>query len=168
MWMQEQNFLGMRSIRKLADNSDMTLAAVDNFAGSDDLIAVRARQKSARPFTRVQEIQRTAEQKYQKEEVALNKKLEETQQRLTQLQTQQGDAQTGGLVLTPEQQAEVDKFRKEMVSTRAELRNVKRGLREDIEKLDTTMRVVNIAAMPLGVIGAALVIWGIRSVRRRG
>jgi uncharacterized membrane protein YeaQ/YmgE (transglycosylase-associated protein family) len=29
------------------------------------------------------------------------------------------------------------------------------------------MRVVNIAAMPLGVIGAALVIWVIRSVRRR-
>jgi molecular chaperone GrpE (heat shock protein) len=145
----------------------MTLAAVDNFAGSSDLIAVRARQKTARPFTRVQEIQRTAEQKYQKEEVALNTKLQETQQRIAELQNQQGDAQSGGLVLTPEQQAEIDKFRKEMVSTRAELRNVRRGLREDIEKLETTMRVVNIAAMPLGVIGAALVIWVIRSVRRR-
>ena len=167
MWMQETNFLGMRGIRKLADNSDMTLAAVDNFAGSSDLIAVRARQKTARPFTRVQEIQRTAEQKYQKEEVALNTKLQETQQRIAELQNQQGDAQSGGLVLTPEQQAEIDKFRKEMVSTRAELRNVRRGLREDIEKLETTMRVVNIAAMPLGVIGAALVIWVIRSVRRR-
>lgn len=168
MWMQETNFLGMRGIRKLADNSDMTLAAVDNFAGSSDLIAVRARQKAARPFTRVQEIQRAAEQKYQKEEVALNTKLQETQQRLNELQSQQGDAATGGLVLTPEQQAEVDKFRQEMVSTRAELRNVRRGLREDIEKLDATMRFVNIAAMPLGVIGAALLIWGIRSVRRRG
>jgi ABC-type uncharacterized transport system involved in gliding motility auxiliary subunit len=167
MWMQETNFLGMRGIRKLADNSDMTLAAVDNFAGSSDLIAVRARQKTARPFTRVQEIQRTAEQKYQKEEVALNTKLQETQQRIAELQNQQGDAQSGGLVLTPEQQAEIDKFRKEMVSTRAELRNVRRGLREDIEKLETTMRVVNIAAMPLGVIGAAMVIWVIRSVRRR-
>lgn len=165
MWIQVQNFAGMRMVNRLANNGDMILAAVDNFAGSDDLIQIRARQTTARPFTKVEEIRRLAEQKYQKEEVRLANELQETQQRIAELQGQRGDDKTGGLVLTPEQQAEVKKFQQQAVDTRKKLREVRFNLRKDIEDLGTTLKWINIAAVPLGVIAAAIIIAFIRRFR---
>ena len=165
MWIQVQNFAGMRMVNRLANNGDMVLAAVDNFAGSDDLIQIRARQTTSRPFTKVEEIRRLAEQKYQKEEVRLATELQETQQRIAELQGQRGDDKTAGLVLTPEQQAEVKKFQQQAVDTRKKLREVRFNLKKDIEDLGTTLKWINIAAVPLGVIAAAIIIALIRRFR---
>lgn len=165
MWIQTQNFGGMRLVNKLASNGDMLLAAVDNFSGSNDLIQIRARQESARPFTKVEEIRKLAEQQYQREEVRLTKELEDTQRRIAELEGQRGDDKTAGIVLTPQQQEEIKKFRTKSLDTRKKLRDVKFNLRKDIEGLGTTIKWINIAAMPLGVIGAAIVIWLIRRAR---
>jgi ABC-type uncharacterized transport system involved in gliding motility auxiliary subunit len=167
MWIREQNILGLRSVQKLADNGDMVVAAVDNFAGSTDLIQVRARQESARPFVKVEEIRKAAEQQYQKEEVRLQQKLEQTQQRMGELEKQKGADASGGLVLSPEQQAELQKFRAEMVQTRKDLRKVKLNLRQGIEDLGTKLKLINAGLVPLAVIVVALIIAFIRAQDRR-
>ncbi len=166
MWVQAQNIMGTRLLNRIANNGDMILAAVDNFSGSSDLIQIRARQQTSRPFTKVQEIQRLAEQQYQKEEVRLTTELQETQQRIAELQGQRGDDKSGGLVLTGEQQEEIKKFRTKVAETRKKLREVKFNLRKDIDDLGTTLKWINIAAVPLGVIGAAIVIGLIRRTRK--
>lgn len=165
MWIQTQNWGGMRLVNKLASNGDMILAAVDNFSGSNDLMQIRARQESARPFTKVDEIRKLAEQQYQREEVRLTKELEDTQRRIAELEGQRGDDKSAGVVLTPQQQEEIKKFRTKSLETRKKLRDVKFNLRKDIEDLGTKLKWINIAAMPLGVIGAAIVIWLIRRAR---
>jgi hypothetical protein len=115
----------------------------------------------------VEEIRAAAEQQYRKEELRLEEKLTQAQARINQLQAQEGTGESGGVVLSPQTRAEITKFREEVVSTRKELRAVRLNLDRDIEKLGTTLRWINIAAMPLGVIGAALVVALVRS-RRRG
>lgn len=167
MWVREFNLLGTRGVQKFADNGDLVQAAVDNFAGSTDLIELRARQEAARPFTKVQEMQRLAEQQYQKEEVRLNTKLQEISQRLQQLEGQKGDDATGGLVLTPEQRAEVEKARAEMVGTRKELRQVQLNLRRDIEKLGGKLRLLNTLLVPAAVVIVAIIIAFIRATDRK-
>src|SRR5206468_1470971 len=75
-WVQEERF-GQLSLgaRKIADNGDFVVNLLDNLCGSSDLIAVRARGEFARPFTRVQQIQKDAEQKYRAEEKGLQDEL---------------------------------------------------------------------------------------------
>jgi len=146
MWARQQNLFGQTALVKLADNADLVLGALDNLSGGTDLVSVRARQESSRPFTTVQDMERRAQQRYLVEEEALNAKKTETEQRLVELQG--GKAQGGSLVLTPEQEAEVEKFRAELLDTRKKLREVKKGLRDDIDRLGVQLKLINTALVP--------------------
>ena len=76
----------------------------------------------------------------------------------------QGD---NALALTPEQQAEVDRFRAEVLETRRELRGVRLSLRRDIETLGTQLKLINIALVPALICVVAILMWMMRSLRRR-
>lgn len=61
------------------------------------------------------------------------------------------------MILSPEQEAELDRFTQERLRVRKELRQVQRGLDQDIEDLGTRLKVINIGLIPmLIVIGSFL------------
>src|SRR5262249_24546006 len=62
LWVQIQNFYGQKVTNAFANNGDFFLNAVDFLAGSSDLMSVRGRAISQRPFTRVEEMKRVAEE----------------------------------------------------------------------------------------------------------
>lgn len=165
-WIQEQR-LGnlMLGYRKLSDNGDFLINMLDNMTGSSDLISVRARGEYARPFTLVEEIRRQAERQYLAEEQALQDKLRETETRINELQRARPDQ--GELILTPQQQAEIDDFRRQRIETRKELRAVQHHLRKDIESLGTKLKVLNIGAVPAAVTVLAVVLGLFRVMRRK-
>ena len=68
------------------------------------------------------------------------------------------------LVLTDKDRQEIEKFRGDMLAVRRELREVKRELRKDIDRLDGVLKFANIAAVPL-LIGFAGIGWA--AYRRR-
>lgn len=165
-WVRESEPIpGLPMVQKFADNGDLFLSAVDNMGGSNDLLTVRARQESARPFTLVEDMQRRANERYRQEEQMLEKELEVTQQKINELQArkQGGDA----FVLTPEQQKEVENFQKQAIDTRKKLRAVKSNLRQDIESLGTKLKFINIGLIPVLVTIAALGLGFYRVSRRR-
>ena len=60
-------------------------------------------------------------------------------------------------MLSPEQEAELERFQHERVRIRKELRDVRRSLDVEIERLGTRLKVLNIALVPaLIAIGAML------------
>ncbi len=71
MWVRAQNFFGRQVYSNFADNGSLINNLVDNTTGSADLIQVRARGTSNRPFDKVQELKRVSEQKYQETESKL-------------------------------------------------------------------------------------------------
>jgi ABC-type uncharacterized transport system involved in gliding motility auxiliary subunit len=87
------------------------------------------------------------------------------QQRLHELEQGTG-AQGGNAGLTAEQQAEIDRFKKELLETRRQLRDVQRGLRADVDTLGNILAVLNIALVPILVAGFALVLAWLRRRRR--
>lgn len=163
-WVRMQNFLGVQVPSPIADNGVFVINALDRLGGNDDLISLRSRGTSARPFAVVEKIQREAEAQFRDEERALQQKLDETERQIAELQQQKGESASA--LLSPEQKEAIDKFRAEQVSTRKALRDVQHGLRKNIEGLGTLLRIVNIAAVPilLGII--ALLIAGYRLARR--
>ena len=67
---------------------------------------------------------------------------------------------TGSLLLTNEQQTEIDRFIDQRTSIRKELRAVQRGLDKDIENLGTWLKVINIGLVPLLLtLGTLFVLW---------
>jgi ABC-type uncharacterized transport system involved in gliding motility auxiliary subunit len=163
-WVQVQNVVGQRIAVPSADNGALVMNSVENMMGSNDLISLRTRERSARPFVVVAQIRRDAESRFLSEEQQLQEKVTATEASLRQLQGQ-NQAQAGGApVLSREQQAQIDKFRRDLVQTRASLRGVQASLRQDVERLGTTLALLNIALVPI-LIGAAAI--GLSFLRQR-
>ena len=165
-WVRFSNFAGMRIPEPFGNNADFLVNAVDHLGGNDDLISLRSRGNYTRPFVVVQEIQREAEAQFRDRERALRDKLAEAEQKLSELQSQEDGSD---VLLTPEQKAEIDRFRSEQLKTRKELRAVQHELQRNIESLGTKLTFVNTAAVPLLImlIGIIVSISAARSRTRR-
>jgi len=133
------------------------------------LINLRSRGRSARPFTVVNDLRASADQEFRIKQGVLQEKLSETGHRLKQLQESVASASeaanTGKMVITPEQMAEINKFRAEHIQIRNELRNVQHALSKDIESLGTKLKVINIALIPSIVVLLAIILGMIRMRR---
>jgi len=162
-WVRVQNVLGKKIAAPFADNGAFVMNAVENLMGSGDLIGLRTRTASQRPFTVVRDIQANAQAQFQQEEQALTQRMTDTQQRLHALE-QGGGAHAGAAGLTVAQQAEIERFRRELVDTRTQLRDVQHNLRKDIDALGARLAFINIALVPLLV---AIFAIGLAALRRR-
>jgi ABC-type uncharacterized transport system involved in gliding motility auxiliary subunit len=135
--------------KPLNDNVNFVINAIDFLNGSEDLIAIRSRGRFVRPFDKLVEIQEKAQAKWKDEENSLQTKLAQTQAKLQEMQGARIEGNR--IVLTPEQQSEIEKFRAEESQMRKRLREVRKNLREDIESLGRTLALVNLALVPVGV-----------------
>jgi ABC-type uncharacterized transport system involved in gliding motility auxiliary subunit len=165
LWVQVQNFLGQRLVTAFANNGDFVTNALDNLSGSADLIGLRSRATFTRPFTTVEALSREADTKFRATEQQLQAQLSETERKLGELQDSRKD--TSSILMSPEQQQEVQRFLDEQVRIRQELRSVRRNLDRSIDNLGTTLKVINIAVVPLLLTVLALVVVFIRR-RRQG
>jgi ABC-type uncharacterized transport system involved in gliding motility auxiliary subunit len=164
MWVHEQNFFGQRVAQAWASNGDMVLNALDNLSGSADLISVRGRATFTRPFERVEALRRVADDRFRVKEQELEKQLRETEDKLTALQSKRSDKSS--VILTPEQEKELDQFQEEKVGIRKQLRAVRAGLDEDIKGLGTAVKIINIIVVPF-VFAIAVLLIAIWRRRRR-
>jgi ABC-type uncharacterized transport system involved in gliding motility auxiliary subunit len=165
MWVTVQSILGQRAFNPFAGNGDFVINAVDNLVGSTDLIAVRTRAGSSRPFERVEALKRRAEERFRVKESELQAQLIETERRLSALQGQRSEG--GSPLLGPEQQAELERFQQQKIRIRKELRDVQLGLNQDIEALGMRLKLINMLGMPLLVSLIALGFALLRVRRRR-
>jgi ABC-type uncharacterized transport system involved in gliding motility auxiliary subunit len=168
-WVQVQDFFGQQIATPNANNGDFVVNAVDNLLGSNELIGLRSRGQVARPFVLVQDIQRDAELQYRAKERELTEKLNDTQRKLSELQSQspdQGAAAGNQRILTREQQDTIEQFRGELLSIRKELRDVQQNLRRNIDALQTALKFLNIGLVPI-LIAIVAVIVGLARRRRR-
>ncbi|NNE06128.1 MAG: ABC transporter [Xanthomonadales bacterium] len=163
LWVQKQNFLGQTIASSFADNGNLVINAVDHLLGSPDLISVRTRATTSRPFDRVERLRLAAETRFRATEERLQQELEDTEQKLAELQSSRDDGNLD--VFSDEQREAVDRFMQQRLQIRSDLRAVRHDLERDIDALGTRLKLANIALMPLLVAVAALVY--VRSRRKR-
>ncbi|MEC8774591.1 MAG: ABC transporter, partial [Pseudomonadota bacterium] len=149
-----------------ANNADFVVNALDTLAGGEELVGLRARRESSRPFTYVDNIRREAERRYRSKERALINRINNTQIEVDALVARESAAADAD-VLSSTERSRIDQLRREIVTMRQELRQVQRALREDIERLDATLKFLNIGAIPIALAILSLLIIGIGRYRRR-
>ena len=137
-WLRQQSLLGREILMPLANNGDLAINALENLRGSHELIGLRGRGLDVRPFEVVEAMAQDAEIRFRAKEQELLGRIKATQDKIEALQQEE---QSSGVILTAEQQAEVDDFRAEMIGLRQELRGVQRSLRQDVESLATQVKL---------------------------
>jgi ABC-type uncharacterized transport system involved in gliding motility auxiliary subunit len=166
LWVREQSFFGQRMTQAWASNGDMVQNALDNLAGSAELISVRGRASYTRPFERVEKLRRAADDRFRAKEQELEQQLRDTESKLAALQSKGGNAPST-LILTPEQEQEIEHFQTQKLRIRKELRAVRAGLDADIKRLGSVIKITNIAVVPVAFAVTALLIPGWHRRRRR-
>jgi len=161
-WVQRQNLFGQSIPIPISANGSFVINALDNLTGSGDLIGIRSRGRFLRPFTVVNELRQDAELRFREKERELLQRLEETEARLSELRTGEGDE----IVLTEDQRNAIVEFTKERFRIRRELRDVRHSLRKDIEALEASLKFINIGLVPI-VIGIGGLLAGLHRMRRR-
>ena len=138
------------------DNLTFFQNCVEILCGQKELIDIRSRTTTSRPFEKVQKLEQEAKSKWLETEKSLAKKAEETSKKLKELETTSASAQN--LVLSPEQENEIKKFRQEKKEIDNQLKKVRRELRSDIEKLGAKIKLINILLIPLIIAGIGIFI----------
>jgi ABC-type uncharacterized transport system involved in gliding motility auxiliary subunit len=157
-----QDVFGRKVVVPSNGNLAFALGMVEQFAAGDDLISLRSRASSFRPLTVVRELEAEAQKEYFGRIQALEEEKQKTQARLQELQKTQGAAGKSGQILSPEQQAELERFKKTYIETNLALKELRKNLRQDAEALVFWTKVANIALMPLLVALVGLMVALIR------
>jgi ABC-type uncharacterized transport system involved in gliding motility auxiliary subunit len=148
-YVSKQNFLGFNIAQIFNDNLNFLLNSSEMLAGSHMLIDIRTRGKYERPFTRVQALEQKAQVRWLAREQELVKKVEDTNRKLRELDQQKDPSQK--LIISDEQQSQIDSFQEEKRRINKELKLVRRNLRADIESLGRWVKFTNIFLVPLMV-----------------
>ena len=149
----------------IANNADFTVNLLEYLNGTEDLIGLRGKGTSLATFTRVEKIQKEAEQKYRSKEQELLEKLNDYQQRLENIQSGKKNEEEKD-ILSKDETLEIEKFRSEMIKVRNELRQVQNALRVDIEKLDSRLKFLNIFVVPILLVILSVILGLIRRKKR--
>ena len=146
-------------------NADFVVNALDNLTGAGQLIDLRGRGLVFRPFTRVDEFEAAAEERYRATEQELQAELAVIEAELDDIRTRAliGEGPIGAL--TRAQQEAIDEYNQRIIELRLELREVRGALRAEIDTLSTQLKLINIAAVPVAIVIIGILVWLTRRYR---
>ena len=128
--------------------------ALDFLSGSQDLISIRGKGTSLRPFKVVHDMEVKAQQRYQERLTGLEAQLGKVEKQLTELQGKKSEG--GRLVATPEITKAIEEFRRQQASLRGERRAIRQSLREGIAAMENRLLILNLLSTPILVVGFGL------------
>ena len=146
-YIEHKNYLGRTISEPFNDNLNFVLNACEIMTGNAELINIRSRGKFDRPFAKVVEMEKAAQVKWMTQEQELVQKIEETTAKLARLEEMKDASQK--FVVSEEQEAEIQKFKNEKQAINKKLKEVRRNLRADIDRLGIKVKFLNIFLMPL-------------------
>jgi ABC-type uncharacterized transport system involved in gliding motility auxiliary subunit len=162
-----QQFGGMQMASPVNGNASLLFNLLDQAVGSKHLIGSRSRSAIRRPFTVVQTMEAEFNKQVGTKIEEFQEKQKAAQEKLNELQAQK--SRGSELYLSPEQEAEIQKLRKEQVEYAKLIREQEKDLRRQKDKLAGRITLLNTAVMPSIVIliGFGLFIQRRRSTRAR-
>jgi gliding motility-associatede transport system auxiliary component len=153
-----QEVFGRRVVVPSNGNLAFVQGLVGQLTSTDDLLSLKTRASAFRPLTVVRQMEAEAQAQYFGKIKELEDELQKTSASLQQLQGGSAQGAKNAQILSPEQQAELEKFRHKVAATRLALKELRKNLRRDSERLVFLTKVANIALMPLAVALAGLLI----------
>ena len=144
---------GEKTAVRQNDNTALLQTVMEQLTQTNSfLTAIRSRNPMSRPLTRYNELRAQAELNYKD-------RIGELEQELRILAARSGKIRNAAdpAGYTPEQKRLLREYRSKTAQVMRELKEVRKRLRSDLNKLDTRLRLINLAAVPLAVALAGLI-----------
>jgi ABC-type uncharacterized transport system involved in gliding motility auxiliary subunit len=161
LWVSENSLFGQSVFNAQASNGDFFLNIIDELSGSSELISIRSRGMVSRPFTKVDQIRRTSEQKYRDKQAKLLLNLETTQTKINSLLANNQEM-TPKLLNSPEYTALIA----EKIRLRQDLRRIQQELNQEVDRLGRNLKFLNIFLMPVILLMISLLVYWRRRLPR--
>ena len=145
-WARIQKFLDTNVIEATSDNGSLVTNVFNSMTGYDEFIDLRNKEAPFRPFVVVQKLQAEAEQMYLGQEQQLQSELDNI---LNKIQNLSGGRDSETVNLSDKQLMELANFQLQVESTRQQLREVRRNLSKDIDRLANQINILNTFLIPL-------------------
>jgi len=155
------NFMGQAAAEPFNDNLSFAANSLDFLSGSQDLISIRGKGNSLRPFTVVRKMEADAADRYREKLTALEAQINEVQTKLGELQGKKTEGNR--LLASPDIAKAIEDFQKQQATLRGERRGIRLALREGIDALENRLLLINLFAAPLLV--CVFGVWFYRSRR---
>jgi ABC-type uncharacterized transport system involved in gliding motility auxiliary subunit len=147
------------------DNYVLLLNLIEWAGGDQNLIAVRSRGDTSRPFTRMNELEEEIEAEFRDDLEKISRDLDETLEKISNIQGGQIEERDGALVLilTPEQREQLEQFNRQ----RDEFLEKENELRKEQRRRKTALRNTIVLSNVM-IVPAVVILFGIGvSVLRR-
>lgn len=144
------------------NNLSLFLGAVELMSGGGDLIAVRNRASTTRPFTTMDKKKNEVEAQYRPKMAELEAGLQEASEKVTNLRGKR-DEKTQRIILDPTSQADLDNWLKKQADINKQIREIKKDQRKALDWEEMKLTLINLLLMPGIVVAAGLLL----AMRRR-
>jgi ABC-type uncharacterized transport system involved in gliding motility auxiliary subunit len=162
-----QNVMGHRMIHPVNGNLNFVQSVVEQLSGDDDLISSRNRASMNRPFTRVKDMEAKAGKQWEEKIQVLETRQREMERKINELQTHKEGNDEQKLILSPEQETELESYQETQAQVNNDLKQVRSNLRKDTDAMEFWIKVINIGATPALVAVSGLALALVKHNRKR-
>ena len=163
--LQQTNMGGEIVVRPLNDNLAFLLNMVEYATGDQALMEIRSRGQLQRPFTRIAALFRNAQARLQNEEAGLTREVAELEAKIGAVSQGLGDVEFGQL---PENiKKQLREFEPKLLTARRNLREMRAGIRAEVDSLTRRLTLFNLLCGPLIVLVLAWVVFRTRRAQNQ-
>lgn len=145
---------GQKSWRRANDNVAMLQNVMESLSGSRQLSGIRNRVPMSRPLTKINKLKADAELKYKNRILELERDFAQAQARLNALKRAE-EAEPNSAEAAARRK-ETQSFQIKVAAARRELKEMRANLKNDLDQLDTRIKILNIVVVP-----AVLALFGV-------
>jgi ABC-type uncharacterized transport system involved in gliding motility auxiliary subunit len=143
----------------VATNSNLPLVlnSVEMLAGGGDLLQVRSRASTQRPFTKMDELRENVEKQFRPKLIERQAEMDKIAQEMGPLRVKNGQ------LADPGQIKKLEELMKKQTQVQREIRNTKKEQNKDIDYTEAVITILNVFGVPLLVVAVGLML----AIRRR-
>ncbi|MEK9794117.1 MAG: hypothetical protein VW265_01085, partial [Hyphomicrobiales bacterium] len=144
-----------------ANNAAFVVNSLENLSDASTLASLRARGVMDRPFTLINNLELESERIFREKERSLANEMSALQNRMRELEQKAG----GSVMLGQEDLDAFNDFREKAQNVQVELRNIKLELAQELESLNNTIKISNIAGIPAIFVTFGILFWLLRKYK---
>ena len=148
---QSKDEFGQTIVVRINDNITLMENVVESLCGGGRLSSLRSRIPMSRPLTRINESQMRADLAFKDRILALAEESMRLEQRVESIRKQL-IVSGGAARLTQEQRDLLNTYEQKDATLKREIREIRLRLRQDLDRINNTVRLINIILIPAFVI----------------
>ena len=156
---QSKDEFGQTIVVRINDNITLMENVVESLCGGGRLSSLRSRIPMSRPLTRINESQMRADLAFKDRILALAEESMRLEQRVESIRKQL-IVSGGSARLTQDQRDLLNTYEQKDAALKREIREIRLQLRQDLDRINNTVRLINIVLIPALVILCGIV-WSI-------